>query len=322
MPYRIARTSDKNWVIVTDVTTKKSYHLRTSVYTKNLKSEAFEKWLNEEEGRAERILHINPRKCVVEAIPKDIAKFIIKKNHYSHSIQHAPWPLGLFTFPNQDYKRSWLKECELTMADHRRLSDEDNFDISSIPHLHGILIFAHPVAVTAWKSISPLITKPTEVVELTRLFVADRHPSTGKNVESWFIGQGLKWLQKNKPEVKCVISYADPAETHMGSIYQATNFLCQVISFSESKEWTFSRDGGKTWSHFRRSAEKYGRTLDDFKKTVPRPFLARKHNKKIRYIKFLTGKTETKNLMASLKHLVIPYDDIQADLGRQVIEVK
>jgi hypothetical protein len=57
-----------------------------------------------------------------------------------------------------------------------------------------------------------------EYRELTRLWSPDNMP---KNTESKLISTSLKMLPK---EVKIVLSYADPGQNHLGTIYQATNW--------------------------------------------------------------------------------------------------
>jgi len=63
---------------------------------------------------------------------------------------------------------------------------------------------------------------PGEYLELVRLFSFDW---AGKNMESYCIGQSIKYIKKNLPSVKVLISFADPEQGHFGKIYQATNWL-------------------------------------------------------------------------------------------------
>lgn len=326
----------EDWLMLTDHERNRMYAFNSKPFREGLRSERFESVLKSQPETEDRLLDVDPARTLVEPIPKVLAKRVIIQNHYSHALKHAPWPLGFLTFATPLHKQLWTGEprppaTTESKEQHQReidfinswLSpDDDYYDYATIPHLLGVLVFSHPVAVSAWKSISSLIAEPTQVVELTRLFIADRWPYTGRNAESWFVGQGLKWLQQNKPEVKAVVSYADPYEGHAGYVYRATNFICTQPKDAENREWTFSRDGGKTWSHFRRAAERYGRTLEDFKRTVPRPFLARRHNKKIKYIKFLTGKSETKRLLDTMYSVRIPYSAIPKTFQKEIVEVK
>lgn len=65
------------------------------------------------------------------------------------------------------------------------------------------------------------ICTPTEIIELTRLWLADEVP---KNSESRVIGIALRALRKGRGRFRAVLSYADEYAGHFGTIYQATNF--------------------------------------------------------------------------------------------------
>lgn len=59
------------------------------------------------------------------------------------------------------------------------------------------------------------------VFELNRLWVSDRCP---KFTESKFIGWALRMLKIKHPDW-IIVSYADSAQNHSGTIYRATNFI-------------------------------------------------------------------------------------------------
>ncbi len=63
--------------------------------------------------------------------------------------------------------------------------------------------------------------RPEDVVTLARLWLSDALP---KNAESRVIGVALRYLRRSTPW-KMVLSYADPAAGHRGTIYQATGWL-------------------------------------------------------------------------------------------------
>lgn len=65
------------------------------------------------------------------------------------------------------------------------------------------------------------ICKPTEIIELTRLWISDRVP---KNAESCVVGVALRVLKKGRGRFRAVLSYADEFAGHIGTIYQASNF--------------------------------------------------------------------------------------------------
>ena len=60
-----------------------------------------------------------------------------------------------------------------------------------------------------------------EYLELNRFSMAD---SEGKNSESQAISLGIKWIKKNLPNIKLLVSYAGRKEGNYGYIYQATNW--------------------------------------------------------------------------------------------------
>lgn len=63
--------------------------------------------------------------------------------------------------------------------------------------------------------------KKEEYLELNRFCMAD---SEGRNSESQAISLGIKWLKKNRPDIKLLVSYAGRKEGNYGYIYQATNW--------------------------------------------------------------------------------------------------
>ena len=62
---------------------------------------------------------------------------------------------------------------------------------------------------------------PKDCLTLTRLWLYDELP---KNSESRFIGVVLRFLRRYT-SLKFLVSYADPAQGHLGGIYQATNWV-------------------------------------------------------------------------------------------------
>lgn len=99
-----------------------------------------------------------------------------------------------------------------------------------------------------------------EYLELNRFCMAD---SEGKNSESQAISLAIKWLKKNKPEIKLLVSYAGRKEGNYGFIYQATNWE-YLGYFISNGFWEI--DGKEKhqitlWYHY----QKYGNTKLPFK---------------------------------------------------------
>jgi len=130
-------------------------------------------------------------------------------------------------------------------------------------------------------------------LELTRLWIEDGH---GKNIESWTISQSFEWLKKNRPEVKALISYADPFENHLGTIYQATNWLYQSIeNTSDDHHYMISTTEPPNckWMHPRTLVSKYGtQSFDHLDSVLPRPYWKKAYRRKYRYVYILTNKKE------------------------------
>jgi len=85
-------------------------------------------------------------------------------------------------------------------------------------NLAAVLTFGTGCSNNVFSSVWSKATADTSR-ELTRLWSPDGMP---KNTESKFVSACLKRLDKN---VNLVVSFADPAQHHIGRIYQATNFF-------------------------------------------------------------------------------------------------
>ena len=95
-------------------------------------------------------------------------------------------------------------------------------------HMVGMIIFGN-VFPTASKFLLPLVTPP-EMQELKRLYLDDINV---RNLESFVIASALKLLQRDMPQVKAVVTFADSNQGHVGAIYQATN--AKYIGISNGK---------------------------------------------------------------------------------------
>jgi hypothetical protein len=67
---------------------------------------------------------------------------------------------------------------------------------------------------------------PDDCLTLSRLWLSDELPH---NSESRFIGVVLRSLKKYSG-LKFLVSYADPAQGHLGTIYQATSWVYTGLS--------------------------------------------------------------------------------------------
>lgn len=163
--------------------------------------------------------------------------------------------------------------------------------------LIGVVTYGTPPSSTLRRGIAGDQYK-SDILELNRLCL--RH--NRKNEGSLLIGNSLKLLPKNK----IIVSFADTSEGHIGSVYQASNFLYCGLS-AKRTDWKVKGmehlHGQTIADKFRgvknRAAairEMYG---DDFY-LAPRP---RKH----RYIYIVGSKTYRKKVMKSLLYTQQPY---------------
>jgi len=219
----------------------------------------------------------------IREIPKDIAKDIIIKNHYSHKWSLCTHAIGIF------YK-SGVEDCF--------------FETDEI--LIGCLVYGNPVGRSAAASISEEI-KPNEVLELVRLFIEDGY---GKNIESYCIARSFDWIRKFRPDIRALISYADVEQNHRGGIYQATGWIYQgnsAMSLMPNYSVSLTNDPYE-WIHSRTVFEKFGsHNIEHLKKTIGKTFYRKKESTKHRYVYFLGNKIDKKKLVKSMKHPAQPY---------------
>jgi hypothetical protein len=88
-----------------------------------------------------------------------------------------------------------------------------------------------------------------ETWELARLWL---HDSVPKNAETWLISKSVKYIRKNRPEVKVLVSYADPSAGHAGTIYKAANWIADGRTDQERKTPRFDYACAKTGKRYSR----------------------------------------------------------------------
>lgn len=137
-------------------------------------------------------------------------------------------------------------------------------------------------------------------LELNRLFVFDW---AGRNSESWLIGQSFKILQKERPNIMILISYADPMNDHIGYIYQATNWVYTGVGGASKSDVIVNGEKisekhlyNRYRTHKRDVLENMGLEIQDI---ISEP----KH----RYVYFLGSKSQRKKMKSLLKWEIYPY---------------
>ncbi len=224
--------------------------------------------------------YCNTDKLSIRQIDKPTAKKMVVKYHYS---------------------KLWTK-CSVALALFYDTGKQHSFFDEAEEKMIGVIVYGDPVGRASGESISSLIDR-TEVYELTRLFI---HDGYGNNIESWFISQSMNWLRKNKPQIRALVSYADPKQNHPGTIYQATNWIYQGIIGKHT--WSFKFNENDRWKHGRTIFPYYGTNdIEKIQRQVKEPFWIRKEPRKHRYIYLLVNKKDKKKIMNNLKYSVLPY---------------
>lgn len=221
----------------------------------------------------------------VGPVSKKTGKEFVIKHHYTHSLNLCKIAYGVF------YR-------------------ETNFNkfIDSNYKLIGVVAYSHPVGRSAANSFSGLV-KPDGVLELVRLVILD---GFGRNIESYVISQTFTLIKKEFPNIKIILSYADPSQTHVGLIYQATNFMFLGLNSDTNlmPNYSISLLGPPNykWLHSRTVFATYGsHNIDHLKNKIGRTFWRKKESGKYKYIYILTNKMEKKKILNSLKPKILPY---------------
>lgn len=121
------------------------------------------------------------------------------------------------------------------------------FQVSFNGRLVGAVLFGQ-MSTTAWKRFGDT---ECSVLELRRLVLLDE---CGRNSESRVIGYCIRWIKKNLPDVKVIVSYADPTFGHTGVIYKASNF--KLVGKTPRDKGYYDPDTGKMY-HSRALRTKY-----------------------------------------------------------------
>ena len=232
-------------------------------------------------------IYVDISKLRVSKINKFVAKSFIEKNHYTKKFSSCRYALGIFY-----------------------VEEEHSFFAGSHEKLIGCMTYGHPVSNRAVGSLTKTIPLELDnVLELTRLVVFDGY---GKNIESYFIGQSFHWLKQNAPEVKILISYADPEQEHTGGIYRATNWLYQGCGYTKlMPDYSIKLFEHGEWIHSRTVAEKFGhKAVESLASRIGHTFWRKEETSKHRYIYFLCNKREKKHLISDIKIPIFPYGSL------------
>ena len=116
-------------------------------------------------------------------------------------------------------------------------------------------------------------------------------------------------MREHASNIKVLISYADPEQSHDGAIYQATNWIyqgCGDFQLAPTYSLRLSEDG--EWMHSRSVYSKFG-SADPKKlpKQIGHTFWLKKEATKHRYIYFLGSRKENRKFHKVMKHPEMKY---------------
>jgi len=206
-------------------------------------------------------------KFCIKKISPSLANDMVEKNHYLHRKAQASYAFGLYE------------------------KDGDNQGLFPTDKLVGCIIYGLPASPNVCRGICGQ-DYFSDVIELTRLWISD---DVGKNGESYLIGNTIKMIDE-----KIIISYSEPDFGHVGTVYQATNWI--YTGLTEKRTNRVAVDGSTT-KHNRHECKKKEDTI-----LVDRP---QKH----RYIYFNTNKIEKKKLMKKLRYKILSYPKLLTTTG-------
>jgi hypothetical protein len=230
---------------------------------------------------------VDKSRVTVREISKNVARDFIEAHHYTHKFSSTRYALGVFYVEDTEHM----------------------FFAGANEKLIGCMTYGHPVSNRTVDSITDGL-ELDEVLELTRLCALDGY---GKNLESYVIAQSFDWLRKNAPEVKVLVSYADPEQAHTGGIYRATNWLYQGCGYSKlMPDYSIRINEDDLWTHSRTVGARWGnKSVENLAKSIGQTFYRKEETAKHRYIYFLVGKKEKKRMMKNLKIPVFSYNEIK-----------
>lgn len=159
--------------------------------------------------------------------------------------------------------------------------------------IKGVITYGIPPSSTLLKGICGE-EEYQNIYELNRLYMDDDMP---RNSESYLIANTIKLLDR-----EIVVSFADTSQSHVGYVYQATNFVYTGLSkkFKDPKVKGLEHQHHATYAHGmnkKQLEERYGKENVYY---VDRP---RKH----RYIYFNCRGKRRKELLGKLRYGVLPY---------------
>lgn len=158
--------------------------------------------------------------------------------------------------------------------------------------LVGVVVYGKPASHSLCKGVAGP-ENSSYVGELTRLWIEDGTP---KNSESFLIGGTLR-----KQPYEIVVSYAEIGAGHVGTVYQATNWLYTGMS-DKHAEWRI--DGKK--QHSRHLCDEYG-GVNKAKEALGERMVKAERPRKHRYVFINADRRRKKQLLKELRYPIKEY---------------
>ena len=116
-------------------------------------------------------------------------------------------------------------------------------------------------------------------------------------------------MRKNLPYVRVLLSYADAEQNHVGTIYQATNWIYQGFGIGTPPgNYTVKEYKGGLWMHARSVSDRWGAVnIEILARTIGHTFWRKREQPKHRYLYFLGSKSDRNKCIAHLKYPEVPY---------------
>lgn len=203
----------------------------------------------------------------IKPINYKTAMDVIVKNHYLHRKCPCSYAFGLYEYSDQS----------INLFDKERLV--------------GVIIYGTPSSAPLRKGICGS-EETFNVLELTRLWIEDGTP---KNAESYLIGNTLKLVDK-----EIIVSYAEIQQGHVGTVYQATNWIYTGLS-AKRTDWVVEGID----KHSQTIADKY--TAKELREKYGDKFKMVDRPRKHRYIYINASKKRKRELLEKMKYEIQPY---------------
>jgi len=180
---------------------------------------------------------------------------------------------------------------------HRRAPCSIAFGLFYGEQLMGVICYGTPSSSSLRKGIAG-DENIMNVIELTRLWIDDSVPRNG---ESFLIGNTVRKCGK-----EIVVSYAEIQQGHIGTVYQATNWLYTGLS-AKRTNWTIEGVD----KHCQTIADKY--TSKEIREKFGDKFSLVDRPRKHRYVFINANKKRKKELLTQLKYKILPYPKKEND---------